>query len=120
MLDNSPLDKVVACAASSGLDGSATALRVALLHVRFKEDQPSDDDLARFLWKQCFSYALSRRRRVELQKKLTENLADISALPDIYGKVRDIFISFRREYPSRASEVGEVLAEGQSGTDHVF
>jgi hypothetical protein len=110
LLDKSPLEKVVACASSAGFDGVKVPLRLALLHVRFSEDKPQVDALARFLWSQCVSYALSRRRREEFQKRLQENPGDISAAAEIIAKVKNIFITFKRQYPSRASEVGEVLA----------
>lgn len=36
--------------------------------------------------------------------------ADLSSMGSILTAVRDVFIEFHEEYPSRASEVGEVLA----------
>lgn len=110
LLDKSPLEKVVRCAGSEGLNGTNVPLRLALLHVKFSEDKPQVDALARFLWSQCVSYALSRRRREEFQKRLQENPGDITAAAEIISKVRSIFITFKKQYPSRASEVGEVLA----------
>jgi hypothetical protein len=110
LLDESKLEHVVACAASSGLDGSDVPICVSLLHVRFNEDLPQEDALAKFLWQQCFMYALPRKRRIEFQKKLSENIGDLTGVADIFDRVRNIFIKFRKDYPYRASEVGEVLA----------
>lgn len=110
LLDDSKLENVVACAASSGLDGSDVPVRLSLLHVRFNEDLPQEDALARFLWQQCFMYALPRKRRIELQKKLSESPGDLTVVADVLDRVRSIFIKFRKDYPYRASEVGEVLA----------
>ena len=107
LLDESKLDTVVTCATSAGLDGSDVPVRLSLLHVRFSEDLPQETALAKFLWKQCFMYALPRKRRIELQKKAAE---DITVVADIFDRTRSVFLKFRKEYPHRASEVGEVLA----------
>lgn len=108
LLDNSALDTVVGCAVPIT---DQTHPRTALLHVKFNEDKPQVNALARFLWNQSVNYALSRRRRLAFRKAL-ENAdpADMSSIPDLLRTVRDVFIEFRKANPSRASEVGEVLA----------
>lgn len=111
LLEPSALDNVISCAVP--IDNSPNALqpRTCLLHVRFNEDKPQVEALARFLWKNCTNYALSRRRRAAFRKALIDaSEADISSAADIVNVVRDVFIEFREKYPSRASEVGEVLA----------
>lgn len=110
LLDSAPLDTVVACAVPIDTSTSANHPRTALLHTIFNEDKPQIDALARFLWKQSVNYALSRRRRVAFLKILQTSSADLSAAADIIQVVRNVFIEFRKQYPSRASEVGEVLA----------
>lgn len=111
LLDPSALDTVLNSAYTSELDSTLHSPRTTLLHVRFNEDQPQIAGLARFLWKQCVNYALSRKRRLAFKKALLEaSPADISASADIVRVVREVFIDFNKKYPSRASEVGEVLA----------
>lgn len=110
LLDNSPLDTVVACAVPINNNTSAAHPRTALLHARFNEDKPQIDALARFLWSQAVNYALPRRRRIAFQKRLQDNPADLSPAADLIQAVRNVFIEFRKQHPSRASEVGEVLA----------
>lgn len=111
LLDSAALDTVVTCAVPLSASASATHPRTALLYVRFNEDKPQVDAMVRFLWNQCVNYALSRRRRLMLKKVIQEtDPADMSAIPDIIRVVRDVFIEFRENNPSRASEVGEVLA----------
>jgi Cap4 SAVED domain len=56
------------------------------------------------------NYALSRRRREAFQKALKDKTADVSIATDIVRAVRSVFIEFQKDYPGRASEVGEVLA----------
>ncbi|MDP1978336.1 DUF1837 domain-containing protein [Undibacterium sp.] len=111
LLDKVALNTVVNCAYSSKIDDASLLPPTTLLYVRFNEDMPQVHSLARFLWKQCVNYALSRKRRIEFQKTI-QNAApgDISATTEIVRVVRDVFVDFNKKYPSRASEVGEVLA----------
>nr|WP_245365969.1 DUF1837 domain-containing protein [Neorhizobium galegae] len=81
--------------------------RTFLLHVRFNEDIPKIEDLARYLWEQCFFYALPRRRQLALAKEAEK---DPSAMLRVAKAARDAFITFNAKNPSRASEVAEVLA----------
>jgi hypothetical protein len=111
LLEESDLDKFVSCATESNLGSAVAHPRVYLLHVRFSEEKPQVEILARFLWRQSVNYALSRRRRLALRSALlNSNGADLSGAADIMQIVRDVFIEFNKAYPSRASEVGEVLA----------
>ena len=107
LLDTVPLDGVVACPAPIDFGANAASPRTALLHVRFNEDKPQVNAMARFLWAQAVKYALSRRRRLEFEKAL---IGDITVAAQIVRVVREVFIEFRTNNPSRASEVGEVLA----------
>jgi|GEM_PF-717815 len=100
------LDAILACAASHTDDSSLTP-RTGLLHPRFREDVPLIDDLARILADQCVFYALPRRKRLELHEQIK---ADISKIARTMAIVRDVFVDFNAKHPSRASEVGEVLA----------
>ncbi|WP_236438483.1 DUF1837 domain-containing protein [Pseudomonas syringae] len=111
LLDKSPLDNFLRCAVELSSAPPSKAPQVALLHVRFKEDTPSIRAFADFLGNQAANYALSRRRRDDFQARIAsaEN-ADVSAAQELSRAVRRAFIEFRRAYPSRASEVGEVLA----------
>lgn len=110
LLDQSPLDKYVKCALDFPTQ-PGTPPKLALLHVRFQEDVPNVTALADFLSNQAVNYALSRRRREAYRAKLLagEN-GDLSLAGDIYKVVRKVFIEFRKSNPTRASEVGEVLA----------
>ena len=111
LLDNSPLDRFVKCAVDLASVPPLKAPRIALLHVRFKEDMPSVRAFADFLGNQAANYALSRRRRDEYQARIaTAENGDVSAAQELSRAVRKAFIEFRKAHPSRASEVGEVLA----------
>ncbi|MGN9432122.1 HamA C-terminal domain-containing protein [Pseudomonas syringae] len=111
LLEESALDKVVNCAVPANHTPDATHPRTTLLHVKFSEDKPQVDRMAGFLWGQCVNYALSRRRRLAFKQKLLDSTgADLSEIPNLVDVVKNVFIKFRKEYPSRASEVGEVLA----------
>lgn len=111
LLDKSPLDNFVRCAVELSSTPPSKAPQVALLHVRFREDIPSTRAFADFLGNQAANYALSRRRRDAYQARIAsaEN-ADVSAAQELSRAVRRAFIEFRKAHPSRASEVGEVLA----------
>lgn len=111
LLDKSPLDRFVKCTVDIATVPPYKAPRVALLHVRFKEDIPSIRAFADFLGNQAANYALSRRRRDAYQARIAsaEN-GDVSAAQELSRAVRNAFIEFRKAHPSRASEVGEVLA----------
>jgi len=100
------LDAILACAASH-TDECPGGPRTGLLHPRFREDVPLVDDLARILADQCVYYALPRRKRLELHQQIK---ADISKIARTMAVVRDVFVDFNAKHPSRASEVGEVLA----------
>ncbi|TWE07770.1 uncharacterized protein DUF1837 [Pseudomonas sp. AG1028] len=111
LLDKSPLDRFVKCVVDLTSVPPYKAPRVALLHVRFKEDAPSIRAFSDFLGNQAANYALSRRRRDAYQAQMAsaEN-GDVSAAQELSRAVRKAFIEFRKANPSRASEVGEVLA----------
>lgn len=110
LLDESPLDDFVNCAVDLS-SASDTPPKISLLHVRFREDIPNTSSLADFLSNQAVNYALSRRRRDAYIAELTAGKnGDLSLANQISKAVRNAFIQFRKEYPSRASEVGEVLA----------
>ena len=107
LLNPSALEDVLACAVAHDHPCQKNGPKTALLHVRFSEDEPQVAALADFLWRQCMYYALPRKRRLEYQKGIA---ADFSLVARVHQAVRDVFITFNQKYPSRASEVGEVLA----------
>lgn len=111
LLENSKLEEYVALATTSE---PPSIPNVSLMHVRFKEDLGNSLALAGFLCSQALNYALSRKRRQALIKGLIEmnaaGSADLSSAGPLLTAVRDSFIEFHKDYPSRASEVGEVLA----------
>ncbi len=107
LLNPSKLDGLIACAVGHDAPCEGGGPKTALLHVRFQEDEPQVTALAEYLWSQCMYYALPRRKRLEYQELISN---DFAALTRVYKAVRDIFIAFNNQYPSRASEVGEVLA----------
>jgi hypothetical protein len=108
LLDKVELSKYVAVAVASDPPASPAT---TLMHVRFLEDKANVDSLAQFLWKSAQNYALSRRRRNELrQEMLDAPPGDISIASTVTTAVREAFLDFRKKYPNRASEVGEVLA----------
>ncbi|WP_404294186.1 DUF1837 domain-containing protein (plasmid) [Microvirga sp. RSM25] len=107
LLNPSKLNHHIACVVRHDDSCQKDGPRTALLHVRFKEDEPQVEALAEFLWGQCMYYALPRRRRLKFKKALDE---DFAVLAQVHQAVRDAFIDFNEKHPSRASELGEVLA----------
>lgn len=107
LLNPSKLDDYIVCVVEHNAPWQGEDPKTALLHVCFREDEPEIEGLARFLWGQCMYYALPRRRRIKFQEECAR---DFSAVATIYQAVRDAFIEFNKSYPSRASELGEVLA----------
>lgn len=107
LLNPSKVDKLLACAVAHDAPCEGDGPRTGLLHVRFKEDEPQVVALGEFLWAQCMYYALPRRRRLELSAAIQE---DFSVTARVHNAVRDAFITFNKTHPSRASELGEVLA----------
>lgn len=111
LLNQSPLDDFVKCALDFSVQLPGSPPKLALLHVRFQEDIPNTTSLADFLSSQAINYALSRRRRDAYMTQLNSGKnGDLSLTSQIHKAVRSAFIDFRKEFPSRASEVGEVLA----------
>lgn len=108
LLDKSPLEKYIKVAVQSSPPSTPAT---TLMHVRFKENLGDTLALASFLWNQALNYALTRKRRKQLREKLAKaHDGDISDIGDPVNAARDAFIEFRKDYPHRASEVGEVLA----------
>lgn len=111
LLNQSPLDEFVKCVMDAAVPLSGSAPKLGLLHVRFQEDIPNTSSLADFLSSQAVNYALSRRRRDAYIAQLNAGKnGDLSITTQIQRAVRSAFIEFRKEFPSRASEVGEILA----------
>lgn len=107
LLNPSKIDEFLACATPLDDPCQGDGPRTALLHVHFSEDEPQVEALATHLWEQCMYYALPRKRRLEFQRAIAQ---DFSITARVHQAVREAFIAFNAEYPSRASEVGEVLA----------
>ena len=108
LLDKSPLGKFVRLAVRSA---DLTTPATTLMHVGFKENLGNTLALADFLWTQALNYALTRKRREQIRARLEgAPPGDISAIAAPVNAARDAFIDFHKDYPSRASEVGEVLA----------
>lgn len=108
LLDKSPLGKFVKLATRSSVPTSPST---TLMHVGFKENLGNTLALADFLWTQALNYALTRKRREQIRAKLeSAPPGDISAIAAPVNAARAAFIEFHEDYPSRASEVGEVLA----------
>jgi len=101
------LDAILICTVPHDQPAEGEGPRTGLLHPRFREDLPLVDDLARVLVEQCVYYALPRRKRLELHEQVAN---DVSKAVRIAALVRDVFIDFNARHPSRASELGEVLA----------
>lgn len=110
LLDESELDSVLGCAVD-GHSGDSAPPRLSLLHLRFSEDKPNLENLAGYLSSQAMNYALSRKRRDAFLTELSNaKNGNLSVIQRINTAVRDAFIDFRKAFPNRASEVGEVLA----------
>ncbi len=108
LLDPVELSRHVSVAAAS-LDGEAPSTTV--MYVKLKEDVANVLSLAEFLWHKAPNYALSRKRREELQAQISSApKGDLSVTSIVSSAVRDSFLDFREKFPGRASEVGELLA----------
>lgn len=106
LLNPSKVDDYIRCVVEHVFDPDALP-PTSLLHPRFNEDVPLVANLAAFLWRECFFYALPRRK----QKKLKESLAaDPSMSLEIWRIVKSAFMDYSIKNPSRSSEVGEVIA----------
>ncbi|TAZ42056.1 HamA C-terminal domain-containing protein [Rhizobium ruizarguesonis] len=106
LINPADVDDYIRCAVEYVLDPEV-APPTSLLHPRFNEDLPGISDLAGFLWKQCFYYALPRRK----QKKFLAAIArDPSMIMETARTVQSAFMDFSQKNPSRSSEVGEVIA----------
>ncbi|QEL22941.1 DUF1837 domain-containing protein [Bosea sp. F3-2] len=108
LLNTSGIDSVVNCCVHAGHDADWEGPRTGLLHVRFSEDIPRIADLAELLWAECMFYALPRRKQEKFRRDIAGG--DMSAVARCHKAVRDLFIEFNARHPSRASELGEVLA----------
>lgn len=107
LLNPSSLDDHLISAAADTAETAGEGPRTTLLHLRFNEDIPKVDALARHLWEECFYYALPRRRQEAFRKEIEKNP---SVAMRVGTAVRDSFIAFNEKNPTRASEVAEVLA----------
>jgi len=110
LLDKSPIDRFVECCVPHSANDEGVYPKTSLLYVRFSEDRPLITELAKFLWAQAVNYALPRRRRLAFQEALAAGEADLSAAAELISVVKNSFIEFKQKNPSRASEVGEILA----------
>lgn len=106
LLNPSNVDDYIRCVVEHVFDPDSLP-PTSLLHPRFKEDIPLVSDLAAFLWRQCFFYALPRRK----QKKLKDSMdADPSMSLEVWRIVKSAFMEYSMKNPSRSSEVAEVIA----------
>lgn len=107
LLNPSKADEHLICAAADPVDDVGDGPRTSLLHLRFNEDLPKVETFVSYLWEQCFFYALPKRKQDLLAKEAQK---DPSVMLRVGAVVRDAFIKFNEQTPSRASEVAEVLA----------
>ncbi|ASP56571.1 DUF1837 domain-containing protein [Sinorhizobium meliloti] len=106
LLNPSNVEDFIQCAVQLAWDPEALP-PTSLLYPSFNEDIPKTADLAEYLWRQCFYYALPRRK----QAKLAEDMrADPSRSLDANRIIRSFFMDFSAKNPARSSEVGEVIA----------
>ncbi|WP_158528783.1 Hachiman antiphage defense system protein HamA [Sinorhizobium meliloti] len=106
LLNPSNVEDFIQCAVQLAWDPEALP-PTSLLYPSFNEDIPKTADLAEYLWRQCFYYALPRRK----QAKLAEDMrADPSRSLDTNRIIRSFFMDFSAKNPARSSEVGEVIA----------
>jgi len=108
LLNPSRIDDVLSCCVRAVHDADWEGPRTGLLHVRFAEDKPRVADLAELLWAECMFYALPRRKQEKFRREIVGG--DMTAIARCHKAVRDLFIDFNASHPSRASELGEVLA----------
>lgn len=105
LLNPSTVEKHLVCAVKHSTGDQHP--RTGLLHPRFNEDLPRIHELATYLWGECLYYALPRRRQESFRDQVQ---TDMTAMARATEAARQAFIEFNANYPSRASEVGEVLA----------
>jgi hypothetical protein len=108
LLNPSKIDSVVNYCVRAVQEADWEGPRTGLLHVRFAEDKPRIADLAEFLWRECMFYALPRRKQEKFRREIAAG--DMTAVANCYAAVKNLFIDFNARHPSRASELGEVLA----------
>lgn len=108
LLDPVALSEHVAVAAASERPSQPST---TLMHVRFLENKANVEKLAHYLWLCAQNYSLSRRRRIEIQKQISEAApGDLSVAGLVTTTVRNAFLEFNKAFPHRSSEVGELLA----------
>lgn len=98
----------MSCCVQAVHDADWDGPRTGLMHVRFGEDKPRVQELAEFLWGECMFYAVPRRKQEEFQRVIERR--DMTEIARFHRAVKSLFIDFNARHPSRASELGEVLA----------
>ncbi|MES2490663.1 MAG: DUF1837 domain-containing protein [Pseudomonadota bacterium] len=83
-----------------------------LLYPRFKEDAPDISAFAEWLWINAINYAIPLRKRKLAQQTAGAGPsgADLASTARLYLEAKRAFLNFNKAYPSRASEVGELIA----------
>jgi hypothetical protein len=85
---------------------------IALVFPKFKEDAPDIQALAEYLWLQAINYVIPLRKRRHAAKSASSSTTagDLSLAQRLSREAKRAFIEFTNKNPSRASEVGELLA----------
>lgn len=85
---------------------------VTLLFAKFREDAPDIEALAEWLWLNAINYVipLKKRRKAVAASSNSGSGGDLSISTRLVTATRRAFINFNKQYPARASEVGELLA----------
>jgi Cap4 SAVED domain len=110
LLESSPVDNFLR--ACNELPGSSDLPAITILFPRFREDKPDIDALAEFLWSQAVNYVIPLRLRQRANEEAANSSTggDLSQASRLIQRTRKTFIEFNDKFPSRASEVGELLA----------
>lgn len=90
---------------------SSSQPETTMMHVRLQENLANVNSLVRYLWSRAANYALSHKRRIQLDTEMKAlEPGDHSIALLIAEATRAAFLEFNEKYPHRSSEVGELLA----------
>jgi hypothetical protein len=83
-----------------------------LVFPRFREASPDIQVLAEYLWLQAANYVIPLRKRKQANINGTGSSTggDMSMATRLLRETKRAFIEYKKKYPQRASEVGELLA----------
>lgn len=100
---------LAACDSPSSLNSSPAT---TLVFPRFREASPDMEAFAEYLWLQAANYVipLRKRKQANINAAGSSTGGDMSMATRLLKETKRAFIEYKKKYPQRASEVGELLA----------